>query len=218
VSRLIGAPPGYVGYDNPPRLLRALEKRGCILLLDEVEKAHPSILGEVLLNFIDTGRLTSPRGATVEAAHAVVAMTSNLGAEQLEPRLHRIPLENRWAVQHECRLLLREEGIPSELLGRVGTFAVFRQLDEADLRSAASLAIQSVAREYGLELESVEPILADVVLDIAGQSDLGARTLEYAATELLSGPLMKALARRISGNVQIDPGPPISVRSSSRVI
>jgi ATP-dependent Clp protease ATP-binding subunit ClpA len=214
VSRLIGAPPGYVGYSDTPRMLRALEEPGCILLLDEIEKAHPSVLEEVLLNFIDTGRLMTPRGTTIDAAHAVIAMTSNLAADELESRLHQIPLDNRWAVQRECRLLLHEEGVPSELLGRIGTFAVFQQLGTDDLRAAASLAVQALACEYGLELLSVEPIVAEVVLDIAGQSGLGARTLPHAATELLAEALMDAVERGVSGPASIDPGPPISVRAS----
>ena len=111
VSRLIGAPPGYVGYDSKPRLLEQLEKPGCILLLDEVDKAHPSVLVDVLLNLIDKGRLSSPNGSTIYAEHAVIAMTSNLAVDELALRLHQIPLENRWVVQRICRELLADEGV-----------------------------------------------------------------------------------------------------------
>jgi AAA domain (Cdc48 subfamily) len=212
LTRLFGASPGYVGHDPENPLLDALARPGCILLLDEVEKAHPSVVQDVLLNLLDTGRLTAPDGATVEAAGALVAMTSNLAVEELERRLYSIPLERRWVVQDVCRAILLDEGLPPELVGRIGAFAVYRELDDGSLRAAAAGSVRSLAREYGLLPVEVDPILADVLLDIAGRSGLGARALNHAAGELLGGPFAAAVANGVYGRVAIDTGPPIAVR------
>jgi len=212
VSRLIGAPPGYVGHDTPPRLLEALASPGCILLLDEVDRAHPSVLEDVLLNLVDAGRLTAPDGSTVGAAHAVIAMTTNLGADDLASRLHRVELDNRWAVQRACREHLTSEGLPPDLVGRIGAFAVYSPLDERALRHAAILAVKQLAQEYRLRVPEVDPILADVVMDIAGDGGLGARGLDHAAAGLLGAAFAAAVRDGMRGAVRVDPGPPPSVR------
>jgi len=213
VSRLIGAPPGYVGHETRPRMLEALAAPGCILLLDEIDKAHPSVLAEVLLNLLDTGRLSAPDGTTVDAAHAVIAMTTNLGADDLESRLHRVELDNRWLVQQVCRDHLGAEGLPSELIGRVGTFAVYGPLDADALRRAATLAVKQLAQEYRLRVPDVQPLLADVVVDIAGDTRLGARGLDHAAAELLGAAFASAVRTGVRGAVVIEPGPPPRVRA-----
>ncbi len=216
VSRLIGSPPGYVGYGDASGLLRALEQPGCILLLDEVDKAHPSVLEQVLLNLIDNGRLSGPKGQTIHAEHAVIAMTSNLGADELDVRLHRIPLENRWAVQRVCREILREEGVPDELLGRIGVFAVYEPLAADALREAAVIAVGQLAREYGLRVPKVDPVIVDVILDIAADSGLGARALTHAAGELLAEAFAAAAGEGVRGTVAVKPGPPVRVTRRTR--
>ncbi len=212
VSRLIGAPPGYVGYGDSRLLFGALETEGCILLLDEIDRAHPSVLEDVLFNLLDTGRLTAPDGRTVNAAHAVIVMTSNVAADELAARLHRIAPENRWAVERECRGALTDAGLPAALVARIGTFAVYQDLDSEALRQAAQLAIRGVVREYGLRVRAIEPVITDVVLDIAGEGELGVRALNHVAQALLADALIEARARNESGPVTIEPGPPISVR------
>ena len=157
VSRLIGAPPGYVGYGDPSGFLDAVGSPGSIVLLDEVDKAHPALVHEVLLNLLDTGRVSAPNGQAIDAAHAVIAMTSSCCAAALQARLHRIPLENRWAVTRECHDALGEAGFPTELLERIGAFAVYGHLDEESLRGAAVGAIERVVAEYGLWLERDPP-------------------------------------------------------------
>jgi len=214
LTRLFGAPPGYVGHDPENPLLEALARPGCILLLDEVEKAHPSVIQDVLLNLLDTGRLTAPDGATVDAAHVLIALTTNLVVDELEQRLHSIPLEHRWAVQDVCRAVLLDEGLPPELVGRIGAFAVFRDLDDESLKAAAAGSVRSLAREYGLTAVAVDPILADVLLDIAGRSGLGARALNHAAGELLGGVFAEAVGGGVHGTVVIETGPPIAVRAA----
>jgi hypothetical protein len=214
LTRLLGAPPGYIGHDpdrNP--LLEALGRPGCILLLDEIEKAHPNLLHDVLLNLLDTGRLTAPDGSRVDAPHALIAMTSNVAVDELQQRLHRVHLADRWAVQEICRDVLLDEEFPAELVGRIGAFAVYRDLDDESMKAAAAGSVTSLAREYGLSPVAVDPILADVLLDIAGRSGLGARALHHAASELLGGAFASAAGDGVRGRVVIEPGPPIAVRA-----
>jgi ATP-dependent Clp protease ATP-binding subunit ClpA len=214
LTRLFGAPPGYVGHDPENPLLDALARPGCILLLDEVEKAHPNLIQDVLLNLLDTGRLTAPDGSKVEAAHALIAMTTNVAVDELQQRLHRVSLQHRWAVQEVCRALLLDEGFPAELVGRIGAFAVYRDLDDESLKAAATGSVTSLAREFGLMPVAVDPILAEVLLDIAGRSGLGARALHHAASELLGGAFAAAAGEGVSGRIVIETGPPIAVRAS----
>jgi hypothetical protein len=213
LTRLLGAPPGYLGHEPENPLLDALARPGCILLLDEVEKAHPNLIHDVLLNLLDTGRLTAPDGSKVDAAHALIAMTTNVAVDELQRRLHRKPLEDRWAVQEICRAVLLEDDFPPELVGRIGAFAVYRDLDDDSLKAAAAGSVTSLAREYGLSPVDVDPILADVLLDIAGRSGLGARALHHAANELLGGAFAAAAGDGVSGRVVIETGPPIAVRA-----
>ena len=213
LTRLLGAPPGYLGHEPENPLLDALARPGCILLLDEVEKAHPNLIHDVLLNLLDTGRLTAPDGSKVDAAHALIAMTTNVAVDELQQRLHRKPLEDRWAVQEICRAVLLEDDFPPELVGRIGAFAVYRDLDDESLKAAATGSVTSLAREYGLSPVDVDPILADVLLDIAGRSGLGARALHHAASELLGGVFAAAAGDGLSGRVVIETGPPIAVRA-----
>jgi AAA domain (Cdc48 subfamily) len=213
LTRLFGAPPGYIGHDPENPLLDALARPGCILLLDEVEKAHPNLIQDVLLNLLDTGRLTAPDGSKVDAAHALIAMTTNVAVDELQQRLHRVPLEHRWAVQEICRAVLLEEEFPPELIGRIGAFAVYRDLDDESLKAAAAGSVTSLAREYGLSPVDVDPILAEVLLDIAGQSGLGVRALHHAASELLGSAFASAAGEGLSGRIVIETGPPIVVRA-----
>ena len=218
LTRLLGAPPGYVGHDAENPLLDALAKPGCILLLDEVEKAHPNLIQDVLLNLLDTGRLTGPDGAKVDAAHALIAMTTNVAVDELQRRLLRVPLEDRWAVQEICRTVLLDEDFPPELVGRIGAFAMFRDLDDESMKAVATGSVTSLAREYGLSPVDVDPIIADVLLDIAGRSGLGARALQHAANELLGSAFAAAAGDGLSGRIVIETGPPIAVHAYARSI
>ena len=130
VARLLGAPPGYIGHDEATPFGAALAKRGCIILLDEVDRAHPQIIETALLGLLDRGRLSSPLGEEIDGAHAVIAMTTNLGADDLEERLDGADLADRWLVARRCRELLLDNGFSEPLLARIGAFAVFEPLGE----------------------------------------------------------------------------------------
>jgi ATP-dependent Clp protease ATP-binding subunit ClpA len=161
----------------------------------------------VFLGLLDEGRVTSPGGSSVEAPGAIVALSSNLGTEDLAYRLRDAPF-GRNGEQLVCREHLRREGWPPELIGRIGCFAVFEPLDRVALRDIGKDAIQSFAREYGLELEALPPVIADVVLDLADASEIGARALAYAARDLLMNAFAAAARDGLSGPVSLEAGPP----------
>jgi ATP-dependent Clp protease ATP-binding subunit ClpA len=215
LTRLLGAPPGYVGHAGTTPLLDALARPGCILLLDEIEKAHPDV-HDLLLGLLDAGRLTSPGGEATEAPHCVVALTSNLHVDRLAEQLVPVAAGDRWAVQRVCREHLVDAGLPPELVGRIGAFAVFTPLGDEAYRHAAEGAVRALAGEYGLMPASVDPVVLDVVVDIAGETGIGVRALYHAARELLAEAFAAAIADGLRGSVAIAAGPPVEVRRARR--
>jgi ATP-dependent Clp protease ATP-binding subunit ClpB len=188
LTRVLGVAPGYVGHSDSTALLDALRTPGAILLLDEIEKAHPDFL-DALLALLDTGELSDPNGRPVSCAHAVIALTSNLGWETLEERLGDTPLADRSVVARLCREHLVAEGMRPELVGRIGAFAVYRDLGDDARRAAALGAVRALAAEYDVRVEEVEPVVLDVVVDLADGAGAGARGLYHAARDLLAEPL-----------------------------
>ncbi len=213
--RFLGAPPSYIGYVEEPPLFAALRTPGCIVLLDEVEKSAEE-LQWILLGLLDEGRIGAPDGTTVDVPGTVVAMTSNAGAEDLAYRVRDLAPGGR-EEQAACREHLLELDWPAELVGRIGTFAVFDALDERSLHDVAESAIHGLAREFGMRLEKLPPVLGDVVRDLADASDIGARALDYAARDLLTPAFSDAARQGISGLVELDPGPPPRVVVSEPV-
>ena len=188
VTRLLGAPPGYTGHAPTTPLLEALEKPVSLLLVDQIEKAHSDIR-DLLLGLLDAGRLTSPAGQVVDARHVVVALTTSAGSDDLLRSIGRTTLHDRWAVQRLCAAHLLEQGMRADLAGRIGAFAVYGELNGPDAQSGiAEAAVRSLGREYGLAVAEVDPVVLDVVVDIAQQGNeaAGARGLHHAAQELLA--------------------------------
>ncbi len=206
LRRVLGAPPSYIGYVDEPPLVAALRTPGCILLLDEIEKADEAV-HDVFLGLLDDGRLTAPDGETVEAPGAVVALTTNAGADDLAYRLRDVPPGSR-EEQSLCREQLLTEGWPPELVGRIGTFAVFDPLSEESQRDVAENAIRDLAGEFGLVVDMLPGVVVDVVRDLADTSDIGARSLTYAARDLLADAFAEASRYGAHGAVTLDPGPP----------
>ena len=214
VSQLLGSPPGYVGYQDETEFIKALAEP-TMLLLDEIEKAHP-VFFTTILGLLDAGRVTSGAGRTVDARKSFVFMTSNLGHD-LEQELDEATLHDRSALRNKCRDLLRNEGVPPEVVGRIGTFALFRELDDDTLAEIAADAVRRVGSEYGFAVEEVDRIVALTVLDIAGTSGTGVRGLEHAATDLVAHALARAAHAGVSGAIDVYAGPPIEiVRSGER--
>jgi hypothetical protein len=205
-SRILGSAPGYVGYTEKPPLVEALEKPGCILLLDEIEKAHRAVR-HVFLQLIDEGRFTAPDGRSLECPGLLVAMTSSDRADDLEYELADVPHDPRLELP-VCRVHLWRCGWPDELIGRIGSIVVFDPVPGRSLHDAAESAIRELGLEYGLEIEVLPPVLADVVLDLADPGEVGIRALTFAARDLLMRPLADAAREGLSGAVAIEAGPP----------
>jgi ATP-dependent Clp protease ATP-binding subunit ClpC len=207
VHRLLGSAPGLVGYTPSPPLIAALQKGGCIVLLDEIDKAHPAVQ-EALYSLLDTGRIMAPDGTAVCAPGTVVAMTSASGADDLARRLHRVAPENRRTIERVARTHLREQLWPAEIVARIDTIAVYESLSVDARRRAASHAIRVLGEEYGFSIEALEPVLADVVLDLADESELGVRGLHHAARQFLGETLARAAVEGTERRVVLNAGPP----------
>ncbi|MDH3462546.1 MAG: AAA family ATPase, partial [Acidimicrobiia bacterium] len=194
VSRLIGAPPGYVGYDEGGQLTEAVRRRPySVVLLDEIEKAHPEVFN-VLLQLLDDGRLTDGQGRTVDFTNVVLIMTSNLGSEYIQPDLPSEVVETR--VLEAVRQHFRPE-----FLNRVDDLIVFDRLTKEDLRKIVEIQIDELrnrlaSRRIGL---TVEDETLDLLAERGYDPVYGARPLK----RVIQTELADALAGRIlEGAVQ----------------
>ena len=143
VSRLVGAPPGYVGYEEAGQLTETVRRRPySVLLLDEIEKAHPDVFN-ILLQLLEDGRLTDGQGRTVDFRHTVVIMTSNLGADRIQAHARRD--ESFEELKDELMELLRQSFRP-ELLNRIDEIIVFRALDREQLDADHAAAARDGSR------------------------------------------------------------------------
>src|ERR671914_2853404 len=193
VSRLVGAPPGYVGYDEGGQLTEAVRRKPYqVVLFDEIEEAHPDVFN-VLLQLLDDGRLTDSQGRTVDFKNTVVIMTSNLGSTALVEAAEAGPDAFEGAAEN-VRLQLREHFRP-EFLNRVDEIIVFKPLDETQLREIVGLLAANVKRrlaESGITLE-----LSDEALTLLAREGYdpvyGARPLRRAIQRRLENPLARRL-------------------------
>ena len=193
VSRLVGAPPGYVGYEEGGQLTEAVRRRPYqVVLFDEIEKAHPDVFN-VLLQLLDDGRLTDSQGRTVDFKNTVVIMTSNIGSTTL------IDASERGADAFDeaadgVRLQLREHFRP-EFLNRVDEIIVFRPLSEEQLAEIVGLLLAGVARrleEAGISME-VSDAARTYVAREGYDPTYGARPLRRAIQRLIENPLAKRI-------------------------
>jgi ATP-dependent Clp protease ATP-binding subunit ClpB len=188
VSRLIGAPPGYVGYDEGGQLTEAVRRRPyAVVLLDEVEKANPEVFN-VLLQLLDDGRLTDGQGRTVDFSNVVLIMTSNLGSEHIDPDLPPEVVRDR--VLDAVRSSFRPE-----FLNRVDEMVVFDKLTRADLREIVE--IQMRALEERLAARRVDLTATPDALDLLAEKGYdpvyGARPLKRVIQRELADPIATAL-------------------------
>ena len=209
-SRLVGAPPGYVGYEEGGQLTEAVRRRPYqVVLFDEIEKAHPDVFN-VLLQLLDDGRLTDSQGRTVDFKNTVIIMTSNIGSTTLIEAGEAGPDAFEGAAE-AVRRQLREHFRP-EFLNRVDEVIVFRPLDESQLREIVGLLVKNVERrvaETGLSLEVTDAAIT--LLAREGYDPVfGARPLRRAIQRQLENPLARRiLASEFSPGetVRIDVGP-----------
>ncbi|MBI2619677.1 MAG: ATP-dependent chaperone ClpB [Ignavibacteriales bacterium] len=149
VSRLIGAPPGYVGYEEGGQLTEAVRRRPySVVLLDEIEKAHPEVFN-VLLQLLDEGRLTDSKGRTVNFKNTIVIMTSNLGSHLIQEKLSSITESNRDELMGELRVTLFDmlrQTIRPEFFNRIDEIILFKPLTPADIQKIVELQLRHVAK------------------------------------------------------------------------
>jgi hypothetical protein len=209
VSQLLGAPPGYIGYEQGAPLLEALAAAPrAVVLFDEIDKAHPDVL-RTLMNAMDAGRLSggSATARTVDCRGAIFVFTSNLDATGVLLELDaRDAFDQPRVVDEVCRAHLLTHGVAPELVGRVGAFLAYRDLNQDTRAEIVVLAIQSVAAEYGLEVAEVDPLLIAELLS-ASPPGLGARPSQYLVDDVLGGVLAGA-ARSSVNRITLGAGSP----------
>jgi ATP-dependent Clp protease ATP-binding subunit ClpC len=220
VSRLIGAPPGYIGYDEGGQLTEAVRRRPFrVILLDEVEKAHPEVFN-TLLQIMDDGRLTDGHGRTVDFKNTVIIMTSNAGAELIK-RESQLGFATRKeeAASHKQRYEDMKKKVMAEIqkafrpefLNRLDDIIVFHELSEAQLRSIVDLMVndlQSRLEEHKVSLELTEK--AKSWLAREGYDPVyGARPLRRVIERYVENPLSSKLLRgelKEGATVKVDVG------------
>jgi len=188
VSRLVGAPPGYVGYEEAGQLTETVRRRPySVLLLDEIEKAHDDVFN-ILLQLLDDGRLTDSQGRTVDFKNAVVIMTSNLGADRIQA--HAATGRSFDDLKEELMGALRVRFRP-ELLNRIDEIIVFTSLDKSELTEITRLLLDRVARRVhaqGVELE-VTDAAVEYLADAGYDPQFGARPLRRSLQRLVENRL-----------------------------
>ncbi|HUG32107.1 MAG TPA: ATP-dependent chaperone ClpB [Acidimicrobiia bacterium] len=188
VSRLIGAPPGYVGYDEGGQLTEVVRRRPySVVLLDEIEKAHPEVFN-VLLQLLDDGRLTDGQGRTVDFTNVVLIMTSNLGSQFIDPELSREVVEER--VLQAVR-----EAFRPEFLNRIDDVIVFDKLSPEDLRQIVEIQMESLRERLdarGIDLQITGDAL-DLLAERGYDPVYGARPLKRVLQKDLADPIATAI-------------------------
>ena len=193
VARLIGAPPGYVGYEEGGYLTEAIRRRPySVVLLDEVEKAHPDVFN-VLLQVLDDGRLTDGHGRTVDFRNTVIVMTSNLGSQKIQ----RLAGEENYAAMKDAVMQDVAEHFRPEFVNRVDDIVVFHPLAQDEIRRIIEIQVAYLGerlkeRDMTMELDSAA---LDQLAEVGYDPVYGARPLKRAIQQRIENPLAEAILR-----------------------
>jgi ATP-dependent Clp protease ATP-binding subunit ClpB len=189
VARLIGAPPGYVGYDEGGQLTEAVHRRPySVILFDEIEKAHPDVFN-ILLQVMDDGRLTDAKGRTVDFKNTVLIMTSNLGASMLVG--DALKTDHDFDMARESVMRVLREHFRPEFLNRVDDIVIFRPLGNAQMSHILDLRLNEVSKlleDRAISLELTEPA-RQLILAAGSDAAYGARPLKRALQRMVQDPL-----------------------------
>ena len=207
VSRLVGAPPGYVGYEQGGYLTEAVRRRPySVILLDEIEKAHPDVFN-ILLQVLDDGRLTDGQGRTVDFKNTVIIMTSNLGSSMIQEESGKIPYDE---IKAKLFTIL-EKNFKPEFLNRIDETVVFHPLSHEHIKQIAKIQLKTLSKrlkDAGLEVEVADHVY-DYVAKVGFDPVFGARPLRRAiqneiedplSTKILQGELMPNIAYLLDVN------------------
>ncbi|PPD10787.1 MAG: type VI secretion system ATPase TssH, partial [Methylotenera sp.] len=190
VARMIGAPPGYVGYEEGGTLTEAVRRKPySVILLDEVEKAHPDVFN-VLLQVLDDGRLTDGQGRTVDFKNTVIIMTSNLGSQMIQSMADQDYQVVKLAVMGEVKTHFRPE-----FVNRIDEVVVFHSLGEAQVKSIAQIQIQLLAKRLAA-MDMILNISDSAIAEIANagfDAVYGARPLKRAIQSEIENPLAREI-------------------------
>lgn len=200
VSRLIGAPPGYIGYEEGGQLTEAVRRRPySVILLDEIEKAHPDVFN-ILLQVLDDGRLTDNQGRTVDFKNTIIIMTSNLGSSLIQEQLNFLDSKNFDEIMGDLRIKLSEilrKTIKPEFLNRIDEIVFFKPLMKSEIKKIIDIQIQRVAKmleRKGMSLEVTEDV-KEFLLQIGYDLNYGARPLKRTIQTYLANPLSTELLK-----------------------
>jgi len=206
VSRLIGAPPGYVGYDEGGQLTEAVRRKPySVVLLDEIEKAHPDVFN-ILLQVLDDGRLTDNKGRTVNFKNTIIIMTSNIGAHLIQDNFKDLSDENRDEVIAKTKNELFEvlkQTIRPEFLNRIDELIMFTPLNRSEIRNIVSLQfkqVQQTLAEMGIEMDASDEAL-DWLAQLGYDPQFGARPLKRVIQKRILNELSKEI---LAGKIDKD--------------
>jgi ATP-dependent Clp protease ATP-binding subunit ClpB len=206
VSRLIGAPPGYVGYDEGGQLTEAVRRKPySVVLLDEIEKAHPDVFN-ILLQVLDDGRLTDNKGRVVNFKNTIIIMTSNIGAHMIQENFKDLNDNNRDEVIAKTKNELFEvlkQTIRPEFLNRIDELIMFTPLNRNELRNIVTLQfkhVQDTLAEMGIEIEAT-PEALDWLSELGYDPQFGARPLKRVIQKRILNELSKEI---LAGKIDKD--------------
>jgi ATP-dependent Clp protease ATP-binding subunit ClpC len=218
VSRLVGSPPGYIGYDEGGQLTEAVRRKPyCVLLLDEIEKAHPDVFN-ILLQILEDGRLTDSQGRTVDFRHAIVIMTSNIGASEIArntPLGFAVSDDETGMTYDDMKLRVMGElkkVFRPEFLNRIDDVIVFHKLQKDEIKTIVELLLRRIREslaERELQLELSEDA-KDLLVDKGWDPAMGARPLRRAIQRYIEDPLADFVLRAElvpGGTVMVDKAP-----------
>lgn len=211
VSRLIGAPPGYVGYDEGGQLTEAVRRKPySVVLFDEIEKAHPDVFN-ILLQVLDDGRLTDNKGRVVNFKNTIIIMTSNLGSSYIQSQFERMTADNREHLIEETKnevMGMLKKTIRPEFLNRIDETIMFLPLDKDEIEQIVRLQIESIRRmlsENGVNLHLTDAAVA-FIASAGYDPEFGARPVKRAIQRYLLNDLSKKLLAQ-----EVDSARPITV-------
>ena len=204
VTRLIGSPPGYVGYDEGGQLTEAVRRKPySVVLFDEIEKAHPDVFN-ILLQVLDDGRLTDNKGRLVNFKNTIIIMTSNLGSELIRERMEKLNDSNREQIisstKHDVLEMLKQRVRP-EFLNRIDEIIMFTPLNEAEIKQIVGLQIDGVRKllaKNGIELRITDAAM-ELLAHEGYNPEFGARPVKRAIHRLVLNELSKdILAQKVN--------------------
>jgi ATP-dependent Clp protease ATP-binding subunit ClpB len=209
VSRLVGAPPGYVGYEESGQLTEAVRRKPyAVVLLDEIEKAHPDVFN-ILLQVLDDGRLTDNKGRTVDFKNTIIIMTSNVGSHLIQENLEKATNQNRdqiWNQTKEQVLSLLKKTIRPEFLNRIDETIMFQPLTEAEVRKIVEnqlRAVQKMLEKNNVEVEFTKKAI-DHIAKVGFDPQFGARPIRRVIQKSILNEMSKIiLAEKVDKNATI---------------